>query len=100
MTALLRQSVYGHVAGYDDVNDADRLQLFGLAYNLANFVRRLALPGSVKHWSLTTLRDGIEKADCEVTRRECVRRTGLAFVRTQFGVRFRTRERRMDEDGA
>ena len=34
-----------------------RLQLFALAYNLANFVRRLALPGSVRHWSLTTLRE-------------------------------------------
>jgi len=29
-----------------------RLQLFGLAYNLANFLRRLALPRSVKQWSL------------------------------------------------
>ena len=33
-----------------------RLQLFALAYNLGNFLRRLALPRSVKHWSLTTLR--------------------------------------------
>ena len=32
-----------------------RLQLFALAYNLANFLRRLALPRDVKHWSLTTL---------------------------------------------
>ena len=30
-----------------------RLQLFALAYNLANFLRRLALPRDVKHWSLT-----------------------------------------------
>jgi len=29
-----------------------RLWLFILAYNLGNFVRRLALPESVKHWSL------------------------------------------------
>ena len=27
MTALLRQSVYGRTAGYDDVNDADRLRV-------------------------------------------------------------------------
>ena len=27
-----------------------RLQLFALAYNLGNFLRRLALPRSVKHW--------------------------------------------------
>ena len=32
-----------------------RLQLFVLAYNLGNFLRRLALPPSVKHWTLTTL---------------------------------------------
>jgi len=34
-----------------------RLQVFDLAYNLRNFVRRLALPRSVKHGSLTTLRE-------------------------------------------
>ena len=34
-----------------------RLQLHVLAYNLGNFLRRIALPASVKHWSLTTLRD-------------------------------------------
>ena len=33
------------------------LPLFALAYNLGNFFRRLALPKSVKEWSLTTLRD-------------------------------------------
>ncbi len=32
-----------------------RLQLFVLAYNLGNFLRRLALPASVKYWTLTTL---------------------------------------------
>ena len=38
-----------------------RLQLFALAYNLGNFLRRLALPASVKHWTLTTLRDKLIK---------------------------------------
>jgi len=38
-----------------------RLQLHVLAYNLANFLRRLALPASVKHWSLTTLRQKLIK---------------------------------------
>lgn len=33
-----------------------RLQLFALAYNLGNFLRRLALPRAVKYWSLTTPR--------------------------------------------
>lgn len=34
-----------------------RLQLHVLAYNLGNFLRRLALPSAIKHWSLTTLRE-------------------------------------------
>jgi hypothetical protein len=34
-----------------------RLQLFALAYNLANFLRSLALPNQVAQWSLTTLRE-------------------------------------------
>ena len=38
-----------------------RLQLFALAYNLGNVLRRLALPASVKHWTLTTLRDKLIK---------------------------------------
>jgi hypothetical protein len=38
-----------------------RLQLHVLAYNLGNFLRRLALPLSVKHWTLTTLRDKLIK---------------------------------------
>ena len=45
-----------------------RLQLFALAYNLANFVRRLALPGSVRHWSLTTLREKLIKIGAKVVR--------------------------------
>jgi hypothetical protein len=36
--------------------NAVRLQLHALAYNLANFVRTLALPAAVRHWSMTTLR--------------------------------------------
>ena len=32
-----------------------RLKLFVLAYNLGNFMRRLALPEAMKHWSLTSL---------------------------------------------
>ena len=33
------------------------LQLFALAYNLANFLRELALPRSVQAWTLTTPRE-------------------------------------------
>jgi hypothetical protein len=35
--------------------NAVRLQLHALAYNLANFMRTLALPEAVAHWSLTSL---------------------------------------------
>jgi len=40
---------------HDFMDNQVRLQLFVLAYNLGNFLRRLALPASVRHWTLTTL---------------------------------------------
>ena len=43
-----------------------RLQLFALAYNLGNLLRRVALPKSVKHWPLTTLRDRLGKIGAKV----------------------------------
>ena len=45
-----------------------RLQLFALAYNLGNFLRTLALPRSVAHWTLTTLRDKFIKIGAKVIR--------------------------------
>ena len=45
-----------------------RLQLFALAYNLGNFLRRLVLPVAVKHWSLTTLREKLIKIGAKVVR--------------------------------
>ena len=45
-----------------------RLQLFALAYNLGNFLRRLALPEGVEHWSLTTLREKLVKIGAKVVR--------------------------------
>jgi hypothetical protein len=45
-----------------------RLQLFALAYDLANFLRRLALPKSIQQWSLTTLREKLVKIGAKVTR--------------------------------
>ena len=51
---------------HDFVDNQVRLQLFGLAYNLGNFLRRLALPRSVKHWSLTTLREKLIKIGAKV----------------------------------
>jgi hypothetical protein len=48
--------------------NAVRLQLHALAYNLANFLRTLALPEAVKHWSLTTLRDWLVKIGAKIAR--------------------------------
>ena len=45
-----------------------RLQLHALAYNLANFMRTLALHNEVKHWSLTTLREKLVKIGANVVR--------------------------------
>ena len=45
-----------------------RLQLFALAYNLGNFLRLLAPPRSVRHWSLTTLREKLFKIGTKVVR--------------------------------
>ena len=43
-----------------------RLQLFALAYNLGNFLRHLALPRAIRHWSLTTLREKAIKIGAKV----------------------------------
>jgi hypothetical protein len=45
-----------------------RLQLHALAYNLANFMRTLALPEEVEHWSLTTLREKLVKIGARIVR--------------------------------
>ncbi len=49
-------------------NNSVRLQLHALAYNLANFMRTLALPKEVEHWSLTTLREKLVKIGAKVVR--------------------------------
>jgi hypothetical protein len=49
-------------------NNEVRLQLHALAYNLANFMRTLALPKEVAHWSLTTLREKLVKIGAKVVR--------------------------------
>jgi Transposase DDE domain group 1 len=123
LIGLFRQAVFGRLAGYEDVNDAERLardpaivtdltrpnkrvvkfyngrgtaeehikegknairwirlschafrhnavqlQLHALAYNLANFLRTLALPTWVEHWSLTTLREKLVKVGARIVR--------------------------------
>ena len=47
-------------------NNQVRLQLHALAYNLANFMRTLALPKEVEHWSLTTIREKLVKIGAKV----------------------------------
>ena len=49
-------------------NDAVRLQLPAPAYNLANFMRTLALPEEVERWSLTTLRKKLVRIGAKVVR--------------------------------
>ena len=49
-------------------DNAVRLQLHALAYNIANFMRTLALPTEVEHWSLTTLREKLVKIGAKVVR--------------------------------
>ena len=45
-----------------------RLQLFALAYNLANLLRSLVLPSQVAQWSLTTLRERLVKIGARIVR--------------------------------
>ena len=47
-------------------NNEVRLQLHALAYNLANFMRTLALPEAVKRWSLTSLRQKLVKIGARI----------------------------------
>ena len=43
-----------------------RLQLFCMAYNIGNFLRRLALPKSINDWSLRTMREKLIKIGAKV----------------------------------
>jgi hypothetical protein len=47
-------------------DNAARLLLFALAYNLANFLRQLVLPKPIKGWTLTTLREKLIKIGAKV----------------------------------
>jgi hypothetical protein len=53
---------------HDFVDNQVRLQLFALAYNLGNILRRLALPKSIKDWSLRTMREKLVKIGAKVVR--------------------------------
>jgi len=46
-----------------------RLALFVLAYNRGKFLRRLALPGSVRHWSLSIIQAKLIRVGAKAIRR-------------------------------
>ncbi len=48
--------------------NAVRLQLHALAYNLANFLRTLAMPVEIETWSLTSLRERLIKTGARLVR--------------------------------
>lgn len=50
------------------ISNQVRLQLFALAYNVGNFLRRLVLPEKVKDWSLMTLREKLIEIDAKMVR--------------------------------
>jgi hypothetical protein len=57
-----------------------RLELFVLAYNLGYFLRRLVLPESMKHWSLTSLQTRMIKIGGRLVRMILQQINNLATV--------------------
>ncbi|MBW1841129.1 MAG: transposase [Deltaproteobacteria bacterium] len=57
---------YREISCHDFDDDQVRLQLFAMAYNIGNFLRRLALPKSIKDWSLRTMREELVKIGAKV----------------------------------
>jgi hypothetical protein len=53
---------------HDFTDNQVRLQLFALAYNLGNFLRRLALPKKIRDWSLRALQVKLIKIGAKVIR--------------------------------
>ncbi len=53
---------------HDFTDNQVRLQLFALAYNLGNFLRRLALPRKIKDWSFRTLQVKLIKIGAKVVK--------------------------------
>ena len=49
-------------------DNAVRQQFHALSYNLGNFMRTLALPREVEHWSMTTLREKLIKIGAKIVR--------------------------------
>jgi hypothetical protein len=51
---------------HDLADNKVRLHLFALAYNLGNFLRQMALPKSIRQWTMTTLREKVIKIGAKV----------------------------------
>jgi hypothetical protein len=51
---------------HDFVDNQVRLLFFVLAYNMGNFLRQAVLPCSVRHWTMTTLREKLIKIGAKV----------------------------------
>ena len=56
----------GGQPGHSKDDNQVRLQLFCMAYNIGNFLRRLALPKSINDWSLRTMREKLVKIGAKV----------------------------------
>jgi hypothetical protein len=64
------------------------LQLHALAYNLASFLRTLALPDEIERWSLTSLREKLVKIGAKVIghgRYAIFQMAAVAVPREMFG---------------
>ncbi len=75
-----------------------RLHLFALAYNLGNFLRRLALPQSISHWSLRTLQTKLIKIGAKVVshaRYTCFQMAEVSISRNLFAAMLRRIQRLM-----
>jgi hypothetical protein len=69
---------------HDFIDNQVRLQLFVLAYNLGNFLRRLALPERIKEWSLRTLKEKLIKIGAKVIKSRFI---GMIFQMSEVAVR-------------
>ncbi len=55
------------------VENEARLKLFIMAYNLGNFLRTLALPEGIKHWSLRSIQLKLIKIGGRLIKHACLR---------------------------
>ncbi len=65
------------------------MRLFALAYNLGNFLRRLALPRAISHWSLRTLQTKLIKIGAKVVkhaRYTCFQMAEVSITRNLFAA--------------